>query len=57
MICWELPKLCKECEYFCEVYMLTGRYDGTCVCIVDSLAVKQVNPDDEACSKWELMDI
>lgn len=54
---WELPKECESCEHFREVYMLNCSYDGTCVCIRDSLAIKQVNSDDKACSGWELRDI
>lgn len=54
---WELPKECSGCEHCREVYMLNCSYDGTYVCTRDVLAVKQVNPDDEACSGWELRDI
>lgn len=54
---WELPKECESCEHFREVYMLNCSHDGTCVCTKDSLAIKQVNPYDEACSGWELRDI
>lgn len=54
---WELPKECRDCEHCREVYMLNCSYDGTYVCTRDVMAVKQVNPDDDACSKWELRDI
>lgn len=54
---WEVSKRCKECEYCQEVYMLNCSYDGTFVCIRDTLAIKQVDPDDESCSKWELRDL
>lgn len=54
---WEIPRECRNCEHCREVYMLNCSYDGTYVCTRDVMAVKQVNPNDDACSKCELRDI
>lgn len=51
---WGLPIECEDCEWFGEVCTRDGEFIGVYVCSRDRLAITQVEPDDDACPKWEL---